>query len=1060
MHAKLIRILALITVFFFTWTLGGFAALANAAVAAGKNDRRRNPYLHQKVSPEHRFEEAVDRVEAILADTQMAKKEKQRRLKDRKNEIDILDKEIRKTFAETEAHLKKAGLPDKIMQRHHDFVQQYNDYLDMVQYDLESQESKPGFFRSIGRKFDKARVDKIREKIKQRRARSKKKIRTFDPNNLPFRNRHLKPRPPRLKKEEFQRDLNKNRAKAPAGNSKERAALDTILDYIAPAVEAAPAPPVPEDLAETIEVQFTQDILDKAADLNHDPVKIYNWVHNNIEFVPTWGSIQGAQHCLETRQGNAFDTASLLIALLRASNIPARYVMGTVEIPIAQVMNWVGGFTDPQAALDFIASGGIPVKPILANPNGGINPDQLGAIGGTPVEQNTTDYQIKLAQMEHVWVEAYIDYVPSRGARHKVGQGDTWIEMDASFKQYIYTDGIDIEAAVPFDKQKFAAQLRNSATTDPNGNWVSNIDLELIRTTLDDYKSKLEQYFENTSNELTVGDIYGAKRVIRTQNSFLLGTVPYKLKISGGSYSVIPDAYRHKIYIELSTNDYGDNSIAVEKSLPEIAGKNITIDYIPAEEEDRNLLLSYMPDAPPDGSPIEPDAVPKSIPAYLFRVKPEIKIGNDAHDLIIGNSIKIGTAETLQVQFSEPNIEAQNIFNTVYAGSSMGVAINVGKISKTKINKINENLAQAKERLSSGDFSLLSETDFITDMLCYTAELYHAELNWKSEFISRALKVNAYTLPSLAIFSSEIQLDEMLGIPVSASVGPLMMDADRLLHFSKSLNGDDDKAKAFNLNAGVLSSILEHSVPERIFATDNNNTGGISAIRSLLLANDNNIPIYTIDKNNIDNVLPVISLDSQTVANIKNAVASGMKVITQKTNIEVHGWTGCGYIILDEITNSASYLISGGFSGAIIPVLDTISDIFSFLWKWIYELAPLKGSGYALNIFTDLADVTVSCLKVLGIVGFFIDLLTTITSDSPAEVKVIKMTISLLVFSLSLFLGPLGGLVLAVVGCAIQMAVGEFLDAIYAILKVLLFAARYASNYILPYSNQQVALVS
>ena len=612
---------------------------------------------------------------------------------------------------------------------------------------------------------------------------------------------------------------------------------------------------------------------------------------------------------------------------------------------------------------------------------------------------------------------------------------------------------------MPFDKQNFAELLKNSATEDQNGNWVSNIDLELIRTSLGDYKTKLEQYFEESSNELTVGDIYGAKSVIRAENSFLLGTAPYKLRVIGEKYSVIPGIYRHKVYIKLGLNIYDGNAIVAERSLPEIAGKKIIIDYKPAEQEDRDLLLSYMPDAPTDGSPIEPDLMPKSIPAYLFQVKPEIKIGESIQDIVVGDSVQIGTAQTLLIKFSEPNIDAQEIINEVYAGSSLGVAINVGKISKTAIDEIGESLKQAKERLTAGDFSLLSETDFINNLLYYTATLYHAEINWNSILISKALKVNANTLPSLAIFSSEIKTNEMFGIPVEASVGPLMMDADRLLHFTKALNGDENKTKAFNLNAGVLSSILEHVVPESIFATQFNSAVGISAIKSLLLANANNIPLYTIDKNNINSVISEISLDPKTVANIKDAVAAGMKIVTQKTNIELNGWAGCGYIVIDEITNSASYLISGGFSGGIILLLDSISAKFSSLWEWFYKLAPLKGSGYALNVFTDIADVAVKCLKVVGIAAFFIDLFSIANSNSPAEAKIIKMSISILIFTLSLFLGPLGGFVLAIAGAAIQYAVGELIDSIYALLNFLLFIAKNASNKMLSSTYQQTESV-
>lgn len=53
---------------------------------------------------------------------------------------------------------------------------------------------------------------------------------------------------------------------------------------------------------------------------------------------------------LQTKRGNSFDTASLLIGLLRAANIPARYVYGTIQIPADKAMNWVGGVTKPEAA--------------------------------------------------------------------------------------------------------------------------------------------------------------------------------------------------------------------------------------------------------------------------------------------------------------------------------------------------------------------------------------------------------------------------------------------------------------------------------------------------------------------------------------------------------------------------------------------------------------------------------------------------------------------------------------------------------------------------------------
>src|SRR5437660_3417408 len=99
---------------------------------------------------------------------------------------------------------------------------------------------------------------------------------------------------------------------------------------------------------------------------------------------------------METKSCNAFDTASLLIALLRVAGIPARYQMGTIEVPIDKFMNWAGGFTDADAAASLFASGGVP----------------------SVVRRVDESGQVVSVRLEHVWVKALVDYVPSGGAVH------------------------------------------------------------------------------------------------------------------------------------------------------------------------------------------------------------------------------------------------------------------------------------------------------------------------------------------------------------------------------------------------------------------------------------------------------------------------------------------------------------------------------------------------------------------------------------------------------------------------------------------------------------------
>ena len=265
-----------------------------------------------------------------------------------------------------------------------------------------------------------------------------------DPYNLPFRIASDKVR----KAAETEAELNAVLSRTADATSSTIVATKTTANKITVAKATGTkstsltAGPDAADLAETEDAQLTPAIRAKAAELNNHPLTIYNWVRNNIEYLPTYGSIQGSDLTLLSKRGNAFDISSLLIALYRAANIPARYVYGTVEISAEQAMNWVGGVTNADAAASLLSQGGIPTTSIVS--------------GGKIVK----------FRIETVWVEAWLNYYPSRGAKHKPytnladaqARGTQWVPMDASFKQYTYTNGLDIKANVPFNAQTLIDQ--------------------------------------------------------------------------------------------------------------------------------------------------------------------------------------------------------------------------------------------------------------------------------------------------------------------------------------------------------------------------------------------------------------------------------------------------------------------------------------------------------------------------------------------------------------------------------------------------------------------------
>jgi hypothetical protein len=271
-------------------------------------------------------------------------KTKQRlvRLKSLRQQLLAMHDGALERFEATERHLKDKKLSPVIMERHEKAVRQYEQEMARLMGNLAAVEIAQGeaaVQAALANAFEQMK-DKQQERSHQ----------FTDPNDLPFGPSKGKVREPLTTKEELQALVTEPVMLASADDSQ-------------PLMLAALAPnPAPggADLAETEDVQITEAIKALAAELDHHPAKIYNWVYNNIEFMPTYGSIQGSDMTLRTKRGNAFDTSSLLIALLRASGIHARYAYGTISVPADKVMNWVGGVTVPEAAMNLMGQGGHP----------------------------------------------------------------------------------------------------------------------------------------------------------------------------------------------------------------------------------------------------------------------------------------------------------------------------------------------------------------------------------------------------------------------------------------------------------------------------------------------------------------------------------------------------------------------------------------------------------------------------------------------------------------------------------------------------------------------------
>ncbi len=951
--SRLLRILSTIVLFFFVWTFGpiwqavAFAATKQKTDARGqrtdKNQSQRAAAGSKSTAD--KFEKALEDIRANVTRTEgkVTKGEDAsseiQALKAKKSEIETLDAELKGQFSATEKRLKDAKLPKEILDRHYAFIKHYENNVSTLKAEIDDIEKAKG-------KSDRtAKIQKVREHLEK--VKPPKKIIPLDPNKLPHRTVKAKERAPRLKKEEFEKDFPSRKKAKKLASIKNTFAANThelsrikhkpiqlafndsgtfsdqplsfrsdrlsassstsINDFIPQLALSDSTPillaqatdaPTADDLAENgIEIQFTDDIKAKAAELGYSPVKIYEYVRNNIEFVPTYGSIQGADMCLQTKQCNDFDTASLLIALLRTSGISARYVYGTVEIPIEKVMNWVGGVTDYKMAGTVLATNGVPVT--LMKTSAGV---------------------YKNVQMEHVYAKAFIDYIPSRGAVHK--QGDTWIPLDPSYKQYTYTQGIDISSAVPFDAESFTNQITSTATINETEGYVTNVDSAYIQQTMQDYQTSVQNYITQNSPNATVGEVIGKKEIIKQEYPYLMGTLPYKTVQVGSEFAQVPDNLRETISFSIPDLTGAGAELSYITRMPQIAGKKITLSFSPATAADQTIIASY----------ISTSGSLSAVPAYLVSVMPELRI--DGQVVATGAPGTMGSEQSFTISLNEPGIGISNIDNIIKAGEYFGIGLDTGRIGTKRLDNIKANLESTLSNFAAQNYSNISKDDVVGEALSTTIATYFAELDVSDEILAKKLDVIRYRAPSIGMFSASLDVQAIFGIPKSASIKGMMMDVDRVMQAVFSKDGNMDQIKQYMSKSGVTSSALEHAVPEQLYSTAATPADSVSAIKAIQLANDQGIPIYTVNQGNIGSVLPQLSISRQVRDDVTNAVNAGKTVIVQKSNITYNGWNGCGYIIINPDTGAAAYMISSGMNGSYTPTywsgLDTAMVLSSF----------------------------------------------------------------------------------------------------------------------------------
>jgi transglutaminase-like putative cysteine protease len=839
--------------------------------------------------------------------------------------------DVRDDFAAIRSELQRKNASEEILTRHDETVAHF-------------EQRALAFSQIVSTSAgDEERVNRLEQFF--RRYPGERRHAPIDPSKLPWGSPKTTPRMPAETQAAWFHHLYSGEkvllAQAPGATS-----VGGVWFTTPPEPELAPAD---ADLAETPDVQLTPAIRTKASELGYNPANIARWVTNSVEWLPTWGSIQGADATLKTLKGNAVDTASLTIALLRASGIPARYQFGTVEVPVAQAMNWLGGLQRPEAALDLLHQGGIAARGLSS--------------GG----------RIVAIRMEHVWVSAYVNWMPGRGVRqggatieppllaahgqpqhpHPNARLNHWLPIDGSFKQYSYSPGMPVGSAVPMDGPALLEQALEGSTTTPS--FVRRLNQPNIQAALLDYQERLEQYIASSASgtNSTFADVFGAKVIQQRPLELMPGSTPLAVVVQGGQRAELPEHLRWKITLKLygSLADKANDSPLASStlSLPQIGTRRISAVSIGATEADRNLLQQYAAS----------DAT--ALPLYL--IKQRVRLQLDDIILAEASPRTMGAEQWWSYALYGPAIGT--VEEDFKYETAVGDAIVFG------IDGAGVSLNEVRDRFSAVDPNTAFEN------LHHVNLGYFARANASDQALGQAKGFVAVRLPSVGLFASPMTIQYSWGIPRKGTFASYAVDIRRLSQATVSKRTAAMGAVDFNVQLGLKNSYLEGAIFEEIFGLSRGR--GISAVSVMSEANYAGVGVHEISAANLSEYLSTSGLSSGMKEAIAAYTAAGYSVLAPDSFVTTPNWRAQAYIAIDQQTGAGAYIISSGANGGELleceektePLTKTIGDKI-MTWLVIAAAAALIAAGLAAAPTTgggSLGGSGVAVAKMMAVFG-------------------------------------------------------------------------------------------
>ncbi len=706
----------------------------------------------------------------------------------------------------------------------------------------------------------------------------------------------------------------------------------SLLDLLVSSAQAA-APSTPSqasacsytsaDLAATEDVVINPAIQALAAQLNYSPVKIFQYVYNNIKYEPYFGSLKGSLGVMYSNAGGATDQSSLLIALLRASNIPARYVLGDIQVLDASNLGangraplWIGA-KNYQAAASILSTN--------LNPNAG-------------VVTNSSSVQIGI-QLRHVWVEACLPYGNYRGAATD-NSGYRWLPMDPSFKLNSYQPGIaNMQTNVPF----------NYSATSPG-----YLAARTNTLPFENYESLINTYLASNYPSNTLLDVPYLGTEIPRNLDILPITLPYEVVqyddwngTTSSEASALPSSHRYQFTVKV--RDSSNNVLVPDQTLDTVnlVDQRVTLSYQPADRGSQTIWNAWNGDL-------------TSLPSGTVNLTPILNINGVAQSISGSSSLKLGVSHNLvlEVTFGDTSLSQAScrndnptvstldtnlhcfnkvVYTNFVAGSYHALMAYAHQGSESLIAEHANQLIQTVQANSTPPTpASAANYDAVEGEFLHLSLLkYLNYVTAAGQTIGQLNGVSGESGVHLGVTGAGLLVNYLFDLPYTIQPsGPYIDVLGNLLHFVKLDTTAPTTAEiwpSFKL-AAYSSSAYEHYIWQEMINTD-----AVSTVRGLQFASEpaQAIPLVTLTSANISSWSTLMDASmSGYQTNITSYVNQGATVTVPYKTIaytdidgttQAKSWKGAIYMAENQTSGYIAAIINGGLGGGY-SLLGSTSD--------------------------------------------------------------------------------------------------------------------------------------